>query len=383
MTADFSRLSAFLQQDVAGRRIPGAAMLIERRGQTILRQAWGARDPAAPAAMTVDSIFRINSMTKPMVSLLAMMLIEEGRLRLDQPVAELIPAFATLAIGTPKDGAWDLREPAFPMTVQDLLRHTAGITYGTAGGTPLARLYAERGLLAGDFDTAEFVARLARLPLACDPGTQWDYSHSTDVLGHAVELVTGQSLGVVLQERLTGPLGMQDTGFHVAGPAQHGRIAEAFPGDSPFGPGTRLPDPRLRRRFESGGGGLVSTLDDYAQFCRMILAGGRLDGRRYISRAALALMTADHIGPGTGITKPPRSMLGPAYGFGLGFAVRTAIGGAAFAGSVGELTWSGIAGAYFWIDPAEAMFVIFLSQAPAARFRLRSALRGLVYGALS
>jgi CubicO group peptidase (beta-lactamase class C family) len=375
-TQRLALIDRLFTKDVERGLLPGAVLLIERGGETVMRQAWGYRERATNTPMTIDTIFRIYSMTKPMVSLVTMMLAAEGRLRLAQPISDIIPSFANLKVWT--YGA--LIDLAQPPTVQDLLRHTAGLIYARSGG-PVARLYEEADLLAADMTNEEFADRIATLPLAHQPGRVWDYSHATDVLGRVVEVVTGQSLGAALRQRLIEPLGMVDTGFVVPGDA-YGRVAEALPGDTLADDGRPLFDPRRPRTFEPGGMGLVSTLDDYGSFARMLLNGGAADDRLYLSRTSLGFMTADHIGPATGVVRLPGSLLGPGFGFGLGFAVRTETGAAPYPGSVGEFNWSGIGGTYFWIDPAQDLFVVLLTQSPRHRMRYRELIKTMVYDAL-
>ena len=370
------RIDAMMQVEVAKGRIPGAVLLVERHGKTVLREAWGYRDRAAGAPMTLDTIFRIYSMTKPIVSVATLMLAAEGRLHLGQPISDFIPAFADTRV-------WHADGPLAPAaipTVQDLLRHTSGLTYQANGG-PVGALYGEAALMAGDVTNEEFSARIAALPFAHEPGRVWEYGHSTDVLGRVVEVAGGRSLAAVLKKRILDPLGMAETAFHVADEAQHGRIAEALPGDTISGRGA-LFDPRRPRAFEAGGMGLVSTLDDYARFARMLLGGGRLDDTVLVSRHTLAFMTSDHIGPATGIVKQPGYMPGPGFGFGLGFAVRLDRGGPPYPGSLGAFNWSGVAGTYFWIDPKLDLFVILLTQSPRERMRLRAIVKTMVYDAL-
>ena len=372
-----ARIDNFFNVEVARGAVPGALLLLERGGESVLRRAWGYRNRAAGTPMTRDTIFRIYSMTKPMVSVATMMLAAEGRLRLDQPVSDFIPSFANLKVMA----AGALVEPSAPPTVHDLLRHTAGLIYERNGG-PVAPLYRAANLMAGDITNEEFADRLATLPLAHHPGTVWDYSHATDVLGRVVEVAAGRSLSAVLRARLIEPLGMRDTGFHVANEDDHERIAEPFPNDRLSDDGPPLFNPRRERSFEAGGMGLVSTLDDYARFARMLLAGGSLDRTIYLGKRSLRFMASDHVGPSTGIARAPDSLIGPGYGFGLGFAVRLETGAAPFPSSVGEFTWSGIAGTYFWIDPEEDLFGILLTQSPRQRVRYRVILKTMVYDAL-
>ena len=374
--ARLARIDNVMGVEVARGLIPGAVLMIERRGETVLKRAWGYRNRAAGTAMTLDSIFRIHSMTKPLVSLVAVMLAAEGRLHLSQPVADFIPAFADVRVLV------EGREvaPVRPPSVHDLLRHTAGLIYERNGG-PVAPLYAAAGVGAPDVDNEAFADRLAGVPLAHQPGTVWEYGHATEVLGRVVEVVAGRSLGAVLRQRLIAPLGMVDTGFHVPDPDDHARIAEPFPGE--LLPGDRpFADPRSEPLLEMGGAGLVSTLDDYAAFCRMLLAGGTTTDDVLLSDTTLRFATADHIGSETGIVLAPGSMVEPGFGFGLGLAVRRALGAAPFPGSIGEIMWTGMADTMFWVDPAEELFVVFLAQAPRQRFRHRAMLKALVYDAL-
>jgi CubicO group peptidase (beta-lactamase class C family) len=236
-------------------------------------------------------------------------------------------------------------------------------------------------LFNGDFDNADFAARLAKLPLAYQPGSTWDYSHATDVLGRVIEVVSGKSLYQFEKERIFDPLGMKDTTFFVTEPDRQPRIAEPFPDDRKIGNDTDVFDPRVARKWESGGGGLLSTIGDYSRFAEMIARGGTLDGKRYLSPKTVAFMGANHIGPAAGVTNGPYYLPGPGFGFGLGFAVRTETGVSPTQGSAGEMNWSGAGGTTFWIDPAEGMFVVFMAQTVKERNRVRTTLKNLVYGA--
>ena len=376
--ARLARIDNFFNVEVARGAVPGAVLHVERGGQTVIRRAWGSRNRALGAPMTLDAIFRIYSMTKPMVSFVTLMLAGEGRLHLDQPVSDFIPAFGDVRV---LDGGGELVVPRRPPTVHDLLRHTAGLIYERNGG-PAASYYQRANPMAGDPDNETFATRIAALPLAHQPGTTWDYSHATDVLGRVVEVVAGRALSGVLRQRLTEPLGMVDTGFHVPREEDYERIAEAFPNDLFSEDGPPLFDPRRPRAFEAGGMGLVSTLDDYARFCRLLLAEGTLDGRVYLGRQTLRFMASDHVGPETGIGRPPGTLLDAGLGFGLGVSVRLGRGAMPYPGSKGEFGWSGIAGTYFWIDPAKDMFGILLTQSPRQRVRYRIILRTMLYDAL-
>src|SRR5438270_1856416 len=384
--AALARLDAYIKNEVATEKIPGALMMIERHGKLGYYARFGVRDPGTKAPMSDDTIFRIYSMSKPVTSVAAMMLVEEGRLMLDEPVAKYIPAFANVKVGVEhkqEDGSitLDLVPPRKPMTIQDLLRHTSGLTYGFFGEGAVKKAYLDAKILSEDVDNAGFAEALAKLPLAYQPGTTWDYSHSTDILGRVVEVVSGKSLYQFEKERILDPLGMKDTSFYVTDPAKQPLIAEPFPADRKIGNDAEVSDPRIQHKWESGGGGMVSTIGDYARFLRMVANGGTLDGKRYLSPKTVAYMGSNHIGPAAGVVPGPYYLPGPGFGFGLGFAVRTEAGVSPIEGSVGEMNWSGAAGTTFWIDPKEDMFVVFMSQTVSERGRIRAALKNLVYGA--
>jgi CubicO group peptidase (beta-lactamase class C family) len=361
-------------------------MLIKRHGKVAYYETFGVRDPATKAPMTASSIFRIYSMSKPVTTVAAMMLVEEGKLALNDPVAKYIPAFKDVKVGVEhkrEDGSLTLElvAPKRPMTVQDLMRHTSGITYGFFGEGMVKKLYVDAHVFNGDFDNAEFAHRIAKLPLAYQPGTTWDYSHSTDILGRVVEVVSGKSLYEFEKERILDPLGMKNTGFYVTDKGKQGLIAEPFATDRKIGNDAEMNDPRIARKWQSGGGGMVSTVGDYARFVQMLANGGALDGKRYLSPKTIAYMGSNHIGPGSGVKPGPYYLPGPGFGFGLGFAVRTDAGISPMEGSVGEMNWSGAAGTTFWIDPKEDMYVVFMAQTVKERGRIRTALKNLVYGA--
>jgi CubicO group peptidase (beta-lactamase class C family) len=378
------RIVARLRADADAGRIPGAVLLVARQGKVVTYEAVGRLDPTGSAAMPRDAIFRIYSMSKPITSVLAMMLVEEGRLKLDDPVARWIPAYARVQVGVEKPGAdgkpvLELVAPRRPMTIQDLMRHTAGLTYGFFGSSLVKTRYNEAGLLAGDPSNEVFADRLAALPLAFQPGSTWDYSHATDVLGRVIEVVTGQPLERVARERLLDPLGMPDTTFHL-GPTQFARIAEPFGNDRSIGVGVDVFDPRVAQRWESGGGGMLGTAMDYARFLQMLLNGGTLDGRRYLGPRTVAFMTADHLG--TAIATTPLYLPGPGYGFGLGFAVRRVSGEAAFPAEAGTYYWGGAGGTYFWVDPKTDLFTVLMLQSPRERVYYRTLLQDMVYAAV-
>jgi CubicO group peptidase (beta-lactamase class C family) len=381
-----NRVGAWMQSEVAAKRVPGAVVMVARDGKLAYYQAFGQQDPAKPEPMSRDSIFRIYSMTKPMVSVVAMMLAEEGKLLLEAPVARYIPSYANVKVGVEKVDAagvksLDLVAPRRAMTVQDLLRHTSGLTYGFFGDSLVKKAYVDAGAgVSGDFTNAEFADKLAGLPLHYQPGSTWDYSYSTDVLGRVLEVVSGQPLGALLKARLFDPLGMKDTSFYVTEPARQARLAEPFPDDRSIGVNAPVFDPRVAQKFESGGGGLMSTAHDYSRFLQMLAGGGALDGRRYISPKTLEYMTSDHLG--TAVATTPLYLPGPGYGFGLGFAVRKTNGEAAFISPAGDYYWGGAGGTYFWVDPRNNMWVLFMMQSPKQRTAYRSVLRNMVYAAM-
>ena len=384
--AGLARLDAYIQDEIAGNKIPGAIMMIQRNGETAYFKSFGVRDPGTKEPMTPSTIFRIYSMSKPITTVAAMMLVEEGRLQLDDPLSKYIPAFANVKVGVEKkgeDGAMGLDTVPVkrPITIQDLMRHTSGLTYGFFGEGLVKKTYVDAHLFSGDVDNADFAERLAKLPLAYQPGTTWDYSHSTDILGRVVEVVSGKSLLQFEKERLLDPLGMTNTSFYVTDPAKTPLVAEPFPGDRKIGNDAEMGDPRVVQKWESGGGGMVSTIGDYARFVQMLLNGGTLDGKRYLSPKTVAYMGSNHLGPNSGVVPGPYYLPGAGFGFGLGFAVRTEAGVSPAEGSVGEMNWSGAGGTSFWIDPKENMFVVFMAQTVSQRGRIRVALKNIVYGA--
>ena len=378
------RLGDYIRNEIATGKIPGAVLLIQQHGKPVYFENFGVRDVATKLPMTADTIFRLYSMSKPITSVAAMMLVEDGQLSLDDPVAKYIPAFADVKVGVETSGASPVLvlEPLNrPITIEDLLRHTSGLTYGFYGDSVVRRLYAQAGLFDGDADNAEFVRRIAKLPLAEQPGTLWDYGHSTDVLGRVIEVVSGKSLFQFEKERLLDPLGMIETEFYVADAAKRPRIAEPMPEDRFITPVAGIRDPMTPRRWESGGGGLVGTIGDYARFAQMLLNGGMLDGRRYLKPETVALMTSDHIGLETKIARDQFYFPGANSGFGLGFAVRTSTPPIA-SWPLGEYRWDGVAGTFFFIDPKHDMFAICMIQTPSQRGRIQLELKTLIYEAL-
>ncbi|WP_291212864.1 serine hydrolase [Hydrogenophaga sp.] len=372
------RLVDVFQADVNSGRLPGAVLVLARHGRIALMESVGQLDPARDAPMSIDAIFRIYSMTKPIVSVAVMMLIEQGRLKLADPVHLHLPEYANQQVAVSAPGGVTLRPVQRAATVQDLLRHTAGLTYEFLGDSPVQQRYRSENMGSRARSNAEFSQALAAVPLMFEPGSMWAYSRATDVLGRLIEVITGQTLAEHLQQAILTPLGMKDTAF-VVPEADHPRIAEPFAHDPDGGIPMRLIDPREAPTLQSGGGGLMSTAADYARFLQFVLNKGELGGVRLLGPRTVDFMTADHLGhiPGS-----DPALLPPGHGFGLGFAVRTAPGEAPMPGSVGTVHWSGIGGTSFFVDPAEHLFGIFLAQAPNQREHYRAVFRTLAYAAL-
>ena len=384
--AKLARVGDYIRNEIATGKIPGAIVLIQQHGRPVYLENFGVRGVESKRPMSADTIFRLYSMTKPITSVVAMMLVDDGKLALADPVSKYIPAFADVKVGVEKPD--DSGKPVLvlepvtrPITIEDLLRHTSGLTYGFYGDSAVRKLYANSGLFEGDFDNAAFAERIARLPLAEQPGTLWDYGHSTDVLGRVIEVVSGKTLFQFEKERLLDPLGMTETAFYVADARKRPRIAEPMPDDRFARPVAGIKDPVLPRRWESGGAGMVGTIGDYARFAQMLLDGGTLDGRRYLKPETVALMASDHIGPETKIARDQFYFPGAESGFGLGFAVRTAVPANTF-WPLGEYRWDGAAGTFFFIDPRDDMLAICMMQSPSQGGRIQLELKTLIYQAL-
>ncbi len=371
-------MSDAFKREIDKGNIPGVTVLVSRRGHIGWFEALGRQAPGSDAPMQTDSLFRIFSMTKPIVSVGIMQLVEDGYLQLDDPLQKFIPEFENTNVGIVEHGKLDLVPLNRPITIQDLLRHTSGITYDHVGDGPIHRMYRESRVRSRKISNEEHARLIAELPLVCQPGAGWNYSRSTDILGRVIEVISGKSLGAFLTERILAPLQMTETAFHTGAENKH-RLAEAFPTDPWTGDPVALFNMLEKPVMESGGGGLVSTTMDYARFCQMLLSGGSLHGTRIIGRKTLQLMASNHLEPHI---PPDNYILPPGHGFGLGFAVRTEPGIAPFPGSVGQFYWSGIAGTFFWIDPAEDLFAVFMSQGPGQREYFRTLVRNLVYAAV-
>jgi CubicO group peptidase (beta-lactamase class C family) len=383
-TERLGRLDAAMQKAVDSGELPGAVVLIARDGQLVYAKTFGWQDREKKIPMSNDSIFRLYSMTKPVVSVAAMILVEEGKLGLQEPVSKYIPEFKDMKVGVESKDAdgkpvLTLVDAKRQITVQDLLRHTSGLTYGVLG-TPNAvkKTYLDAQIFSQKWVLADFVKALAKLPLQFQPGTTWEYSHSTDVLGRVVEVVAGQTLDVFLAERIFEPLNMVDTGFQVPSEKQ-GRVAQAMP-DVYTGKTPELIDFSKPQTFFAGGHGLVSTAGDYLRFAQMLANGGDLDGARILGSRTVEYMTANHLNPQ--IDKGPTYLPGPGYGFGLGFGTRVDRGQSEWPGSPGDFYWAGYAGTYFWVDPEEELVPVLMAQEPIRRQYYRIQMRNLVYQAI-
>jgi len=382
-SARLRRIGEALRRDIEAAQLPGAVVGIMRAGKLAHLEAVGSRDPATGDPLRTDSIFSIASMTKAMTSTAVMLLVEEGRVLLADPVSKYLAPLAELKVAEPGGAT---RAPKQPPTIQDLLRHTSGLTYRDRGTTPAHALYPGSSVWAAErMSKDEAIAALAKSPLLFDPGSNWEYGFSTDVLGFVVEAVTGKPLGSVLQERVWGPLGMSDTGFALAA-GKRARYALALPKDPVTGNANAIAHHATDKtqKWDSGGGGTVSTASDYLRFAEMLRSGGKLGSAEVLGRGTVALMTSDHL-PAS-FNNMIADKMDPAatgYGFGLGVAVRRQDGIAAMAGSAGDYYWSGVYGTYFWVDPREQLSVVFMAAAPGQiRLRYRQMARNLVYQAL-
>ena len=374
-------IDKFINGEIASGRIPGAIVPIQHHGQPVYFKCFGKRDVGKGTPMTADAIFPIHSVTKTITSVAAMMLVDRGKIALDDPVSKYIPSFADMKVGVERKGdsgrtVLGLAPLRRPIIIEDLLLHTSGITYGFYGKGLVKSAY--DGIYLGDFDNAGFAERIAKLPLAEQPRTLWDYGHSTDVLGRVIEVASGQSLYQFEKENLLDPLGMTSTKFFLTDPAERARYARPL-----------AKDRHVERnsldvtRWESGGGGMVSTISDFARYAQMLLNGGTLDGKTYLSPATFAAMTSDHIGPGSGVARNYFYYPGDGFGFGYGFGIRTDPGNAVPPppGSLGEIKWDGATGVYMVVDRAQDMFFVVMENSPSGRMPVEVTLKKIIYDA--
>jgi CubicO group peptidase (beta-lactamase class C family) len=379
--AKLAPIQSFVDGEIAAGRIPGAIVLIQHHGQPVYLQCFGKRNVEAGTPMTPDTIFPIHSLTKTITSVAAMMLVDRGKIALDDPVSKYIPSFVNMKVGVERKdqtgkAVLDLVPLRRPITIEDLLLHTSGITYGFYGEGLVKAAY--EGIYLGDFDNAEFAERIAKLPLAEQPRTLWDYGHSIDVLGRVIEVASGKSLYQYEKQNLLDPLGMTTTKFFLTDPAERARYALPLAKDRHVERNSLDPT-----RWESGGGGMVSTIADFARFGQMLLNGGKLDGKTYLSPATFATMTTDHIGGGSGVARDYFYFPGDGFGFGYGFGVRTDPGNAVPPppGSLGEIKWDGATGAYLVVDRTEDMFFVVMQDSPSGRMHVITTIKKIIYDA--
>jgi CubicO group peptidase (beta-lactamase class C family) len=376
-----------INAEIARDQLPGAVLMIARRGKLVYSETFGYRDKAGNVPMTADTIFSIASMTKPMAAVAALQLHEQGRLLIDDPLAKYFPKFAHQQVAVmdeKKETIVSRVAPSRKVTIQDLMRHTSGMIYGGRGATAVHKLYPEGSTQAATSMTGgEFLDKLSGTPLLYQPGTVWDYGFGLDVIGLVVEQLSEQSLGQYLQENVWGPLGMVDTHFVV--PADKaGRYAKALPIDPESGQPQTVVARTTTPKFECGGGCTASTASDYMRFALMLLNKGTYGGKRVLGRKTVEYMTANHLGPEV------RSLLAVTgdptradYGFGLGVAVRTEQGRSRMLGSVGEFAWPGASGTNWWVDPREDLAVVWMAHTPGPmRWRYRQMVSGLVHQAI-
>ena len=379
------RIRPVIQKEIDNQQMPGAIVMVVRKGAVVFSDDIGVKH---------DAIFRAYSMTKPMVSVLAMMMVEEGQLQLADPVAKFLPALSKqVVLANAMDGSTATVPAVRGITVHDLLRHTSGLTYPEfTRSSAMKQAYIDANLFSVEnapkwitLSPEEQVAAFAKAPLQWQPGSTWEYSLSTDMLGRVLEAVGKKPLSVMLEERLIKPLGMKDTSFVVPASKTH-RIAQPLAIDpltqKPFPP---MLDITKTQGNDSGGAGLATTADDYLRFCQMLLNGGTLDGKRYLSRTTIALMTSDHLGPKVATPLQPGELLMgvQGYTFGLGFMVRQGPGMASVPGSEGDYAWAGAGGTFFWIDPKEQVIGLLMAQTPGPQRQFyRRMVKQLVYQAI-
>jgi CubicO group peptidase (beta-lactamase class C family) len=374
-------IDGFINGEVEAGRIPGAIVLIQQHGQTVYFKCFGKRDADSGAPMTPDAIFPIHSVTKTITSVAALMLVDRGKIALADPVSKYIPSFADMKVGVERQDdsgkrVLDLVPLRRPITVEDLLLQTSGITYGFYGQGLVKAAY--DGIYLGDFDNAGFAERIAKVPLAEQPRTLWDYGHSADILGRVIEVASGQSLYAFEKANLLDPLGMTTTKFFLTDPTERARYATPLPRDR-----------HVERnsldvtRWESGGGGMVSTIADFARYGEMLLNGGTLDGRTYLAPATFAAMASDHIGPGTGVARNIYYYPGDGFGYGYGFGIRTnpGVNLPTPPGSLGEIKWDSASGVYIVVDRTEDMFFVVMQNSPSGRMPVITTVKNIIYDA--
>ncbi|HVX77990.1 MAG TPA: serine hydrolase domain-containing protein [Bradyrhizobium sp.] len=382
-----ARIGTTLNADIEAGRIPGAVIAIARHGKLVMFDAYGWRDKAANIPMTTDTIFDIASMTKPMTTVGLLMLYEQGKVLIDDPLSKYFPKFANMRVAA-RDANGEPTTDTVPanrrITIQDLLRHTSGLIYGGRGTTLVHKMYpAGSAAAAQEYDGTAFLDKLSSATLLYQPATVWDYGFGLDITGLLIEKITNQTLGQYLQANLFAPLGMTDTGFSISAD-KAARYARPLPIDPETGkPQARSPELTHPLKFECGGGCAASTATDYLRFAMMLMNHGRAGETQLLGRKTVDYMLSDQLGPNIknliGNADPTRAD----YGFGLGLAVRTTPGVVRMMGSVGQFSWPGASGTDWWVDPKEELAVVYLSAAPGPlRWHYRQLINALVYQAI-
>lgn len=378
------RIDAFFANEIANNRMPGAVLAVAKNGKLSIYKPYGYMDKANNKPMTTDAIFNLASMTKVMASVGALTFYEEGKMPLNAPISNWLPQFKDMKVGqVDADGKLNLVPAKNQITVQDLLRHTSGLTYGGRGATPVHKLYpAGSAPAAIQYNSQEFIDKLAGAPLLYEPGTVWDYGFGIDVVGIIQEKIAGRSLGGVLQDRIWSKVGMPNTTFDIAD-KDRARLAQPLPIDPMSGKPQKVAILEQKVKFDCGGSCAYSTAGDYIRFGQMLLNGGSLEGKRVLGPQTVAFMTSNHLNKdiknNVGLTEPGRV----GYGFGLGVAVRMERGLSAINGNVGDFTWNGAYGTVFWADPKEQMVVVMMGVAPGDIRKIhREQLNSVIYGAL-
>jgi len=378
------RIDAFFADEIANNRMPGAVLAVAKNGKLSIYKSYGYLDKASNKPMTKDAIFNLASMTKVMASVGALTFYEEGKMPLNAPISNWLPQFKDMKVGqVDAEGKLNLIPAKNQITVQDLMRHTNGLTYGGRGATPVHKMYpAGSAVAAFQFSDQEFIDKLASAPLLYEPGTAWDYGFGIDVLGIIREKIAGRPLGAVMQERIWSKVGMPDTTFDLAEKDRQ-RLAQPLPIDPISGKPQKVDILTKKVKFDCGGSCAYSTAGDYIRFGQMLLNGGSLDGKRVLGPQTVAFMTSNHLNKdirnNVALTEPGRV----GYGFGLGVAVRMERGLSAINGNVGDYSWNGAYGTVFWADPKEQMVVVMMGVAPGDIRKIhREQLNSVIYGAL-
>ncbi|MFH0298801.1 serine hydrolase domain-containing protein [Bradyrhizobium sp. 31Argb] len=380
-----ARMDDFFAREIAAKRVPGAVVAIARDGKLVRYKAYGQLDPVKGTPMSLDAVFALASMTKPLAAVAGLTLMEQGRLPLQARLADYYPAFADMKVGIPQvDGSLKMDAQASPITIHDLYRHTSGLMYGGRpdSSSPLARLYPDGTAPAVEGDTQAFIDRITKLPLVHQPGTEFEYGFSIDVLGAVIEKVTSQRLGDYLASNVWQPLGMNDATFHPS-EGQRDRLARPFPNDPLTGKPQSIRLLDTPTKFDCGGACAFATVGDYLRFGQMLLNGGELEGKRILGPKTVHHMTSNHLGPeiknNVANVEPHRG----GFSFGLGVAVRTSEGLSAVPGNPGEFTWNGAYGTQFFCDPKERLVVVVGTAAPGElRKYYREQVQDIVYGAM-